>query len=58
MDQIGHRNGVDAWLLVRRTLTLTGRGERMRADGPVERVVGQPPVRVVSASSLADGEDA
>jgi hypothetical protein len=49
MDQIGHRNGVDAWLLVRRTLTLTGRGERMRADGPVERVVGQPPVRVVSA---------
>src|SRR5437867_6165362 len=25
-----------------RTLTLTGRGERMRASGPVQRAVGQP----------------
>jgi len=28
-------------IAVRRTLTLTGRGERMRASGPVERDVGQ-----------------
>jgi hypothetical protein len=28
--------------LVRRTRTLTGRGERTRASGPVQRVVRQP----------------
>jgi hypothetical protein len=43
---------------VRRTLTLTGRGERMRASGPVERVVGQRPLRAVTASNVAAGEDA